>query len=113
MIIDKTLKHAMLALVDAKYVALHSDEPSEDGSLNELSSANYQRQQCNFSPASNGVRALVDDVTFSLAASDVVRFVSYWGDSGFQLAQRVDDIAYAADGLLFLKAATTIIGVSS
>lgn len=93
-------------------IGLHSGDTGLDGLSNELISAGYSRQSCNFNLTSQlGSRTLTNDVSFSLSGGDSIRYISYWNDSTFILSQEIDVVDFAISGNFTLVSNTTVISI--
>lgn len=103
-------KNAMLDSMLITTISLHSDDPGVTGT-NEISSANYSRQSGTFTAAESGSRQLVSDAVFNLVAEDNVRWVCYWNDATFLLAQSVNTASFSDAGNYTLLANSTVISL--
>lgn len=91
------------------YVALHDDDPTDDGSQNELSGDGYARQVVEFDAPSNGATENKDQIVFGPAEGSgwgTVTHVSIWdaeegGNCLFQGALSAPVAIGAGDSLVF------------
>lgn len=64
LVLDWLLTEETATRPTAWYVALHTGDPGEDGSADELSGNGYQRQEVEFAAASGGATENVSQLTF-------------------------------------------------
>ena len=63
-------------------LALHTGDPGEDGTANEVTGGSYSRQTITFAAASGGSMAMSGTVSFTAMPAATVSHVSLWDSSG-------------------------------
>jgi hypothetical protein len=75
-----TLNQAVNAIT-VTVMSLHSANPTATGLVAEISGGGYARQAVTFGTATNGVRTLSNQPTFSVEAGDTVSHYAIWDGS--------------------------------
>jgi len=82
LVLDATLRGQSLGVTGDIKLALHTGDPGEDGTSNEVTGGDYARQTATFSAASSGAIAMSGTVSFTGMPEATVSHVSLWDSSG-------------------------------
>lgn len=86
-LLDLTLRGTAhgLTYTNGVSIALHTGDPGEAGTANEVTGGSYARKTATFNAASGGSSALAADVTWAaddITAGTVITHISIWDQSG-------------------------------
>lgn len=87
LVLDATLRGQAIGVTytNGVSIALHTADPTEAGTANEVTGGSYSRKTATFSAASGGSCALAADVTWAaddITAGTVITHISIWDQSG-------------------------------
>lgn len=82
-VVDWLMGGATPSRPSARYVALHTGDPTDSGSSNELSGYGYARQAATFAAASSGASSTTGAITFTAAGGNwgAIGYCSIWDAS--------------------------------
>ena len=72
MALTVTARNEALDAIDLELISLHSGDPTEAGTANEITGGGYSRQSATFATASGGSRALSNSPEFDVAEGTTV-----------------------------------------